>query len=152
MSLDFLLTAPYGKLAFLPHTQLQIFSPTDFNSYSEFRARLGTQSKRPMPSDSWDALKWHHEDKVLQPGDLPEAGDQNDVWLQGSVCLHSISDTFLFLLNNPQMKTSTNHSCRCRNLSFDFLTVFVSNSNTGNCTVVEHSLSFFKERKVYWTD
>lgn len=113
-----------------------------------------TQSKRPMPSESWDALKWHHRDKVLQPGDLPEAGDQNDFWVQGSVCLHSISDTFLFQLNNPQMKTSTNHSCscRCRNLSFDFLTLFVSNSNTGNCTGVEHSLSFFKERKVYWID
>lgn len=59
MSLDFLLTAPYGNLAFLPHTQLQILSPTDLNSCSEFRAHFGihTEQERSMPSDSGDALK-----------------------------------------------------------------------------------------------
>lgn len=88
-----------------------------------------TQSKRDRCHQTVE-MHWNNDrDKVLQPGDLPEADHQNDTWVHGSVCHHSISDTFLFLLNNPQMKTSTNHSCscRCRNLSFDFFTVFVSN-------------------------
>lgn len=119
-----------------------------------------TQSKRDRCPQTVE-MHWNNDrDKVLQPGDLPEADHQNDTWVHGSVCHHSISDTFLFLLNNPQMKTSTNHSCscRCRNLSFDFFTVFVSNglqlkhrklhSGTFSFILQEKSiLNWLKERK-----
>lgn len=51
MSLDVLLTAPYGNLAFLPHTQLQIFSPTDSNSYSAFRTFSGIHTQCPQTAE-----------------------------------------------------------------------------------------------------
>lgn len=150
MSLSFLLTAPYGNLAFLPHTQLQILSPTDSNSYSEFRARFSIHTEQEIVAlrqqrctETTTGIKFFNL-VIFQKQEIRMTPE-----FMAQFATVPFLTPFFSCLTIPKWKPAQTTAAGVGTsplISLQCLSAMGFNSNTGNCTV-EHSLSFFKKKR-----